>query len=75
MIVRLKGLTYLDTRPVNEQDRLCAQAWMEGGLEAERRLREKMADEKLAIQRESVRRLMRYVVKRNRLEAFKACFE
>ena len=59
MILRLKHLTYLDTRPVRDEDRLCAQAWMEGGLEAERKLREKWADEKLQATKASVRNLMR----------------
>ena len=59
MILRLKHLTYLDTRPVRNEDRLCAEAWMEGGLEAERRLREKWTEEKLEATKDSVRNLMR----------------
>ena len=49
MILRLKSLTYLDTRPVRNEDRLCAEAWMEGGVEAERRLREKWTEEKTEV--------------------------
>ena len=54
MIIKIKELTYLDTRPVREKDRLCAEAWLEGGLEAERKLREKWADEDLARTKASV---------------------
>ena len=59
MILRLKSLTYLDTRPVRNEDRLCAEAWMEGGVEAERRLREKWTEEKLEATKASVKNLMR----------------
>ena len=59
MILKLKELTYLDTRPVREKDRLCAEAWLEGGLQAERKLREKWADEELARTKESVMALVK----------------
>ena len=59
MILKLKELTYLDTRPVREKDRLCAEAWLEGGLQAERKLRENWADEELARTKESVMALVK----------------
>ena len=45
LIVRLKHLTYLDDRPVREEDRIGAVAYLEGGYPAEQRAREKYRNE------------------------------
>mmetsp|Transcript_29637 Transcript_29637/g.35998 ORF Transcript_29637/g.35998 Transcript_29637/m.35998 type:complete len:456 (+) Transcript_29637:140-1507(+) len=42
MIARCKKLTYLDDRPVFENERYCCEAWLKGGLEAEREERERL---------------------------------
>ncbi|MDR3582206.1 MAG: leucine-rich repeat protein [Candidatus Pacebacteria bacterium] len=47
MISMLPKLKYLDDRPVFEDDRRCAEAFVRGGLEAERKEREKIKQEKL----------------------------
>ncbi|XP_077578636.1 dynein axonemal assembly factor 1-like [Stigmatopora nigra] len=40
VIVRLKNLTFLDDRPVFPRDKACAEAWLLGGIEGERKERE-----------------------------------
>uniref|UniRef100_A0A182NUX7 Dynein axonemal assembly factor 1 homolog n=1 Tax=Anopheles dirus TaxID=7168 RepID=A0A182NUX7_9DIPT len=37
MILECKSLTYLDSRPVFDKDRACAEAWKRGGYEEERK--------------------------------------
>lgn len=41
LIVRLKHLTYLEDRPIKEEDRIGAKAYLEGGYSAEQKAREK----------------------------------
>lgn len=42
MILTCEQLTYLDQRPVRDKDRIFAQAWSRGGLEAERAVKDEM---------------------------------
>lgn len=41
LIIKIKGLRYLDDRPVFPRERACAEAWEKGGVEAEREERER----------------------------------
>ncbi|KAI9197149.1 uncharacterized protein BJ171DRAFT_522877 [Polychytrium aggregatum] len=45
MVGKIKGLTYLDDRPVFDKERLATEAWMVGGLEAERQERVRQQQE------------------------------
>ncbi|XP_022803608.1 dynein assembly factor 1, axonemal-like [Stylophora pistillata] len=40
-IIKIKGLRYLDDRPVFPRERACVEAWEKGGVEAERQERER----------------------------------
>lgn len=59
MILSCEKLTYLDTRPVTDKDRICTEAWRDGGVEAERDLREKMAKEDQMKKEEDIRKLIK----------------
>ena len=54
VISRCKSLTYLDDRPVFAEERLCVEAWLVGGLEAEREERRRQRDEKDAAHRRNL---------------------
>merc|ERR1712038_1428208 len=45
LLWKCTDITYLDSRPVTEKDRICLQAWAKGGIEAERMERERLVKE------------------------------
>ena len=51
MISEIPGLAYLDDRPVFPLERLCAEAWAKGGLDAEKRRAKEYKDAEEAKQR------------------------
>uniref|UniRef100_A0A182JVY8 Dynein axonemal assembly factor 1 homolog n=1 Tax=Anopheles christyi TaxID=43041 RepID=A0A182JVY8_9DIPT len=54
LILECKTLTYLDSRPVFDKDRACAEAWKRGGYEEERR-------EHLRFKKEEQRKMRRSI--------------
>jgi len=61
MINGMKGLVFLDDRPVKPLDRLAAEAWAEGGTEKETEVRKKFLEEERA-------KMRSYLVKTRELE-------
>ncbi|CAF0802417.1 unnamed protein product [Brachionus calyciflorus] len=69
LTVRIKGLTYLDDRPVFPRDRACAEAWATGGKDAEREERKRWDNAEHKRIMDSVNDLLarrdRYISERN----------
>jgi hypothetical protein len=65
MILSCEQLTYMDTRPVTAKDRLCTEAWRDGGTEGERALRQKMVNEDQAKTEAGIRHLIKWVSQQN----------
>ena len=42
LLYKCSDITYLDSRPVTDKDRICLKAWATGGVEAERKERERL---------------------------------
>ena len=42
LLYKCSDITYLDSRPVTDKDRICLKAWATGGIEAERKERERL---------------------------------
>jgi dynein assembly factor 1 len=56
MTIAMKNLQYLDDRPVFEIERIAANAWSEGGAEAEKVARQEYQDKKTAQMRSYTQR-------------------
>lgn len=57
LVVEIASLTYIDERPVFDDERRTAAAWLEGGLEAERAERIRIKDEKYNKQMDAIHAL------------------
>ncbi|GLH12452.1 Dynein assembly factor 1, axonemal homolog [Gryllus bimaculatus] len=80
MIVLCKNLQHLDIMPVFPKDRACAEAWHEGGIDAEMKMRQKWNEEDDKRIRDSVHRLIKLrdahrKEKERKIENHEACIE
>ena len=78
MILKLNNLTYLDDRPIREEDRIGAEAFLKGGFNAEREAREKYRNgPKKVLSEEEKQRIKLLVEERRRknLENLKNNYE
>uniref|UniRef100_A0A182IDW4 Dynein axonemal assembly factor 1 homolog n=1 Tax=Anopheles arabiensis TaxID=7173 RepID=A0A182IDW4_ANOAR len=59
LILECKSLTYLDSRPVFDKDRACAEAWKRGGYEEERKEHQRWKKEEQRKMRRSINATLR----------------
>ncbi|XP_060854163.1 dynein axonemal assembly factor 1-like [Rhopalosiphum padi] len=64
LTIKCKELRNLDERPIFKKDRLCAEAWSTGGIEAEQAMRTKLNQDEQKVISDSVRAIMS--MRRNR---------
>jgi len=67
LIARLPTLTFLDDRPVFPEDRIYAEAWFTGGIDAERAARKKWKEDEAAKQKANTK-AFRDMIDRYKLE-------
>ena len=62
MILKLNNLTYLDDRPIREEDKIGAEAFLKGGFNAEREAREKYRNGSKKVLSEEEKKRIKMVV-------------